>query len=274
MADEHGVHDRGVHENGASEIADTDPGAALEPTAVHPAPPAVPDPRTSGELVAVGAPAPRVPKPDVKNSVVLIFAACIIVFVGISAVSIWAASRLDGGVPGITAPAKGHREAPVFPPDERNDGAIPGTGQAPDTGQPAGGAQPRGAAPDAGRVDPVAAKPLADVAVDWSAVDYGLDCAGLPTEVRANVPLPGGVHLLQVRCATGAGTPPDAIIAYTLGDDGRPDRGRTLLDTADDRIVKSLDVADGHATATLLGWSGENVPRCCPDQEETLQLIP
>ncbi|MGR6996987.1 hypothetical protein ACU686_00720 [Yinghuangia aomiensis] len=30
MADEHGVHDRGVHENGASEIADTDPGAALE----------------------------------------------------------------------------------------------------------------------------------------------------------------------------------------------------------------------------------------------------
>ncbi|MGR6996988.1 hypothetical protein ACU686_00725 [Yinghuangia aomiensis] len=95
-----------------------------------------------------------------------------------------------------------------------------------------------------------------------------------PTEVRANVPLPGGVHLLQVRCATGAGTPPDAIIAYTLGGDGRPDRGRTLLDTADDRIVKSLDVADGHATATLLGWSWENVPRCCPDQEETLQLIP
>jgi hypothetical protein len=45
----------------------------------------------------------------------------------------------------------------------------------------------------------------------------------------------------------------------------------TLLDPADTRTVGDLAVRDGVVTATLLGYSSTDVPRCCPDEREAVE---
>ncbi|MEV0092981.1 hypothetical protein [Streptomyces sp. NPDC050738] len=73
-----------------------------------------------------------------------------------------------------------------------------------------------------------------------------------------------------VRCAAGSGTPPSAIYVLTrpTAKGGAPRLVATLLDPALKQSVTDLAVQDGDVTATLLGYTTDAVPRCCPDVQE------
>ncbi|MCF2527419.1 hypothetical protein [Yinghuangia soli] len=221
--------------------------------------------------------APREQRPDVKNSVVLAFAIVILAFTAISGVAIWAAASFEGGQPGITAPADGHREDPVIRPADRTRPPAPE-----ETTEPVGEAKAGEPKPATPAEDPRTPQPQTGrgnerpAPVDWTAVAYPMDCSGAPFEIRDARPLAPGsaTHIVQVRCAAGAGAAPDAVYAYTVAPDGTAARDRTLLDTEDDKLVKSLDIKNGRVTATVLGYSTEDIPRCCPDIEETRDLTP
>ena len=71
-----------------------------------------------------------------------------------------------------------------------------------------------------------------------------------------------------VHCAAGIGTPPDGV--YVLTRDrgaGKPRVVATLVDPKDRQNVSDFAVRDGAVTATLLGYSSPDVPRCCPDEQ-------
>ena len=71
-----------------------------------------------------------------------------------------------------------------------------------------------------------------------------------------------------VHCDAGSGTPPSGIYVLTQGSGAAPRVVATLVDPADRKTVSDVAVRDGVVSATLLGYSSLEVPRCCPDQEE------
>ncbi|WP_329114736.1 hypothetical protein [Streptomyces sp. NBC_01465] len=73
-----------------------------------------------------------------------------------------------------------------------------------------------------------------------------------------------------VRCPAGSGTPPSGIYVLTraAAKSGPPRVVATLLDPALEQSVTDLAVQDGDVTATLLGYTDDAVPRCCPDVQE------
>ncbi|AXG77012.1 hypothetical protein [Streptomyces paludis] len=111
---------------------------------------------------------------------------------------------------------------------------------------------------------------------DPAAVDFPLDCgegdeAGTVIVQRAYGDLDGdGVPetVVAVRCRSGAGTPPSGVYVLT-GAGGEPRIVATLVDPAERRSVAPGLAVHGRAIlATLLGYSGPDVPSCCPDEEE------
>ncbi|MHC3472067.1 hypothetical protein ACYF6T_25710 [Streptomyces sp. 7R007] len=73
-----------------------------------------------------------------------------------------------------------------------------------------------------------------------------------------------------VHCDAPMGTPPDGV--YVLTRDAHSGDARvvaTLLDAKDGDTVSDLTVQDGAVVATLLGYSSEDVPRCCPDVKDS-----
>ncbi|MBR8640838.1 hypothetical protein KEF29_19755 [Streptomyces tuirus] len=69
-----------------------------------------------------------------------------------------------------------------------------------------------------------------------------------------------------VHCDSPMGTPPDGVYVLTRdGDGGKPRVVATLLDPEQGTNVSDFAVRDGAVTATLLGYSSADVPRCCPD---------
>ncbi|MGW1766649.1 hypothetical protein ACWCQL_21585 [Streptomyces sp. NPDC002073] len=131
--------------------------------------------------------------------------------------------------------------------------------------------------PDAGPAAPDGTKNLQapDVPVpDPAAVAYPLDCRGLEQAVTASAAgdLDGDGRpetVAAVRCAAGSGTPPSGIYVLTGSPAGRPRVVATLLDPADRLNATALSVREGTVTATLLGYSAADVPRCCPDTRST-----
>jgi hypothetical protein len=72
-----------------------------------------------------------------------------------------------------------------------------------------------------------------------------------------------------VHCDAPMGTPPDGV--YVLTRDpagGKPRVVATLVDPADRRTVTDFSVRDGAVLATLLGYSSQDVPSCCPDLKD------
>lgn len=288
MADEHTVS--GVAREDP-EPSETTPAETTASSAASTGPPGTAD------LIPVGAPAPRVQKPDVKNSVVLALAVVILFFTGISGVAIWAAASFDGGRPGITGPADGHREPPVIEPADRTrppqvvepDEIAPEPSETQPAATEPAATQPAATQPAAatGSASPPADDPRTGQpqagrdagrggAVDWTAVTYPHDCAGAPHDIRDARPVTpdGATYVVQVRCAAGSGTPPDGLYTYTVAPDGTPTLKGTLLAPGEDRIVKEFAVRDGKIHATLQGWSTDDTPRCCPDTEEARVLTP
>lgn len=110
-------------------------------------------------------------------------------------------------------------------------------------------------------------------APDPRTVDYPLQCG--VTEPQVQQEKTGdldGDHrpetVAVVRCASGSGTPPSGVYVVTRPETGTPRVVATLVDPKDRLSVTDLAVRDGKITATLLGYSTPDVPRCCPDVQD------
>ncbi|MFV2118933.1 hypothetical protein ACE14D_11015 [Streptomyces sp. Act-28] len=112
-------------------------------------------------------------------------------------------------------------------------------------------------------------------APDATTATYPLTCAGAPTVVlrSATGDLDGDgapETVAAAHCQAGSGTPPHGLYVLTrAAGDARV--VATLVDPADAVSVGDLAVRDGVVTATLLGYSSSDVPRCCPDEREVAE---
>jgi hypothetical protein len=69
-----------------------------------------------------------------------------------------------------------------------------------------------------------------------------------------------------VHCDTAMGTPPDGVYVVTRpSDGGRPRVVATLVKPQDRYTVTGFSLHAGAVGATLLGYSSDAVPNCCPD---------
>ncbi|MFH8661432.1 hypothetical protein [Streptomyces afghaniensis] len=106
---------------------------------------------------------------------------------------------------------------------------------------------------------------------DPAAVTFPIECGPVKAVVkkRASGDLDGDGNpetVAVVHCDSPMGTPPDGVYVLTRGGDGgEPRVVATLLDPKDGTTVSDFAVRDGAVTATLLGYSSSDVPRCCPD---------
>ncbi|MER6565883.1 hypothetical protein ABT288_06750 [Streptomyces sp. NPDC001093] len=69
-----------------------------------------------------------------------------------------------------------------------------------------------------------------------------------------------------VHCDSAMGTPPDGVYVLTRSPDSdQPRIVATLVDPKDRLTVTDFSIRAGTVTATLLGYSSDAVPNCCPD---------
>ncbi|WP_330176649.1 hypothetical protein OG875_25990 [Streptomyces sp. NBC_01498] len=116
-----------------------------------------------------------------------------------------------------------------------------------------------------------AARPAPDPAT----ADLPLDCGDVTVRVteEAAGDLDGDGNpetVAAARCDAGSGTPPHGLYVLTTTKDGAPRVVATLVNPADRRSVTDLDIRDGLVRARLLGYSGPDIPSCCPDEEQRL----
>ncbi|MFI1563478.1 hypothetical protein ACH4ZX_10510 [Streptomyces sp. NPDC020490] len=105
-------------------------------------------------------------------------------------------------------------------------------------------------------------------------VDFPITCGPVKAVVqkKATGDLDGDGRpetVAVVHCDAPMGTPPDGV--YVLTRTAHGDKARvvaTLVDPKDGDTVGDLAVRDGAVLATLLGYSSDDVPRCCPDQTD------
>ncbi|OEJ27713.1 hypothetical protein AR457_27855 [Streptomyces agglomeratus] len=109
-------------------------------------------------------------------------------------------------------------------------------------------------------------------APDASSAVFPLDCRGHKPGVvkQGSGDLDGDGRpetVAVVRCVSGIGTPPSGVFVLT----GPSRVVATLVDPADGVGVTDLAVRAGTVSATLLGYSSPEVPRCCPDRRERVK---
>lgn len=109
-------------------------------------------------------------------------------------------------------------------------------------------------------------------APDAKAATYPIDCGPNRTDVvdKVSGDLDGDgapETVAVVRCHTQMGTPPSGVYVLTAaGTKGAAPRvAATLVDPARKMSVQDLKLTGRALTATLLGYSATDVPRCCPD---------
>ncbi|GAB2947880.1 hypothetical protein GCM10023080_003170 [Streptomyces pseudoechinosporeus] len=116
--------------------------------------------------------------------------------------------------------------------------------------------------------------PAATAPPDPTRVDFPVECG--PTKVivqkKASGDLDGDGRpetVAVVRCDAIAGAPPSGMYVLTQAADAtEPHIVATLVDPKDRLTVTDFVVRDASVTATLLGYSSPDVPRCCPDVDE------
>ncbi|MEV7193060.1 hypothetical protein AB0N81_14855 [Streptomyces sp. NPDC093510] len=118
-----------------------------------------------------------------------------------------------------------------------------------------------------------AAAPAPAPAPDPASVDFPIACGPVEPVVKkkASGDLDGDGRpetVAVVHCQAGSGTPPDGIYVITRSGTGKPRVVATLVDPKDRLSVSDFAVREGTVTATLLGYSSPDVPRCCPDQQD------
>ncbi|MER7046312.1 hypothetical protein ABT391_15725 [Streptomyces jumonjinensis] len=77
--------------------------------------------------------------------------------------------------------------------------------------------------------------------------------------------------VVAAHCDAGSGTPPSGIYVLAHDRKGTPRVVATLIDTSRQQTADKLAIHDGTVTATLLGYSSAQTPRCCPDLKETAE---
>lgn len=137
-------------------------------------------------------------------------------------------------------------------------------------------ASPEGSARGAGPGSSATAAPRPSrpvTAPDPRAATYPLDCAsGQTVDVlqRVSGDFEGDGRLetvAVVRCHADTGTPPSGVfvLAPAASGQGAPRIVETLVRPQDDREVADFRLEGRTVRATVLGFSGDTVPRCCPD---------
>ncbi|HEX5567884.1 MAG TPA: hypothetical protein VFY14_13320 [Streptomyces sp.] len=113
---------------------------------------------------------------------------------------------------------------------------------------------------------------------DADTARYPLECGPAEPEVvdRATVDFDGDGRaetVAVVRCASGIGTPPSGVyvLAHPVREGARPRIAETLVDPAEGMAVQDLTVRDRTVLARLLGYSSQEVPRCCPDRARDVE---
>ncbi|GLV74784.1 hypothetical protein ACH4VS_19905 [Streptomyces hygroscopicus] len=109
-------------------------------------------------------------------------------------------------------------------------------------------------------------------APDPRTADYPVDCGRARPDVtdRASADLDGDGRpetVAVVRCPSAFGTPPSGV--YVLSQPARagaaPRVVATFVDPKEGMSVRDFAVRGTRVSATLLGYSSADVPRCCPD---------
>ncbi|GAB2855622.1 hypothetical protein GCM10027074_23300 [Streptomyces deserti] len=106
---------------------------------------------------------------------------------------------------------------------------------------------------------------------DPADVEFPIECGPVKAVVKkkASGDLDGDGRpetVAVVHCDAPMGTPPDGVYVLTrAADSDKPRVVATLVDPKDSTTVGDFAVRDGAVTATLLGYSSADVPRCCPD---------
>ncbi|WP_329458656.1 hypothetical protein [Streptomyces sp. NBC_01497] len=143
-------------------------------------------------------------------------------------------------------------------------------------GATASAAAPRQGPPISGSAAPRAAHLPAP---DAGTFHFPLECGsvGFVVTARASGDLDGDGNpetVAAVRCDSGSGTPPNAVYVLNRDREGTPRVVATLLGVASKETVgKGFSVAGRAVYATLLGYSSENVPSCCPDVTEKVSWV-
>ncbi|MEU0004839.1 hypothetical protein ABZ079_11190 [Streptomyces sp. NPDC006314] len=102
-------------------------------------------------------------------------------------------------------------------------------------------------------------------------VDFPLECGPVKAVVvkKATGDLDGDGRpetVAVVHCDAAMGTPPDGVYVLTRSADGaKPRVVATLVDPKDRLTVTDFALRTRAITATLLGYSSDAVPSCCPD---------
>ncbi|MCX5419630.1 hypothetical protein [Streptomyces sp. NBC_00078] len=102
-------------------------------------------------------------------------------------------------------------------------------------------------------------------------VDFPITCGPVKAVVqkKATGDLDGDGNpetVAVVHCDAPMGTPPDGVYVITRA--GADDKARVVATLVDPKIgdtVSDFTIRDGNVLATLLGYSSNDVPRCCPD---------
>ena len=110
-------------------------------------------------------------------------------------------------------------------------------------------------------------------APDPAAATYPMDCApGVAVDVVAKVSgdLDGDGRpetVVVVRCHSDVGTPPSGVFVLSAPAGGAPRIVETLVRPQDDRQISDFRLEGGTVKATVLGFSSDTTPRCCPDMK-------
>lgn len=113
--------------------------------------------------------------------------------------------------------------------------------------------------------------PTATTPPGTTGVAFPLDCGPVKAVVahKTSGDLDGDGRpetVAVVHCDAAMGTPPDAVYVLTRNaTDGTPRVVATLVQPADRLTATDLAIGDRTVTATLLGYSTDDVPSCCPD---------
>ncbi|GHE02022.1 hypothetical protein [Streptomyces alanosinicus] len=113
--------------------------------------------------------------------------------------------------------------------------------------------------------------PAATQPPSTTGVDFPLQCGRVKPVVakKATGDLDGDGRpetVAVVHCDSAMGTPPDGVYVLTrAADSGKPRVVATLVTPKDRFTVTDFTLRTGTVAATLLGYSSDAVPNCCPD---------
>jgi hypothetical protein len=133
------------------------------------------------------------------------------------------------------------------------------------------------ASPAAPATTPATSPATPAAAPDPTAATYPLTCAGgarpdVVSQVSGDLDGDGGPETaVVVRCHSDTGTPPSGVYVLSAPAEpgGAPRVAVTLVKPQDNRQIQHFRLEGSQVKATVLGFSSDDVPQCCPDMSRT-----